>query len=40
VPYHGLDPVDIKERILKDSNLPMKITIKKSITEISKKIII
>jgi len=34
VPYHGLDPADIKDRIMKDSNLPMKISMKKSITEI------
>jgi hypothetical protein len=31
IPYHGLDPSDIKDRILKDSNLPMKISIKKPI---------
>ena len=31
VPYFGLDPVDIKAKILKDSNLPMKMSIKKSV---------
>lgn len=31
VPYHGLDPTDIKDKILKDSSLPMKLSIKKSI---------
>jgi serine/threonine protein kinase len=36
IPYHGLDPSDIKERILKDSNLPMKIAVRKPVAEISK----
>jgi serine/threonine protein kinase len=31
VPYHGLDPADIKAKILKDSSLPLKISVKKSI---------
>jgi len=35
VPYQGLDPADIKDRILKDSNLPFKVNVKKSISEIS-----
>jgi serine/threonine protein kinase len=35
VPYHGLDPADIKEKVLKDGNLPNKISVKKSISEIS-----
>ena len=29
IPYYGLDPLDIKERILKDSNLPSKGSINK-----------
>lgn len=35
VPYQGLDPADIKDRILKDSSLPFKVNVKKSISEIS-----
>lgn len=38
VPYHGLDPADIKDRILKDSSLSNKVSIKKSILEISNSI--
>ena len=34
VPYHGLDPADIKDKLMKDSNLPMKVNVKKSITEL------
>lgn len=36
IPYHGLDPSDIKERILKDSNLPMKLAVRKPIAELGK----
>jgi hypothetical protein len=36
IPYHGLDPSDIKDRILKDGSLPMKISVKKSIAEMGK----
>ena len=36
VPYGGLDPGDIKEKVLKNSDLPSKIGMKKSIFEISK----
>jgi serine/threonine protein kinase len=35
VPYHGLDPADIKDRILKDSSLPVKGALRKPVTEIS-----
>jgi len=34
VPYHGLDPQDIKAKVCKDSSLPLKISVKKSILEI------
>ena len=37
VPYHGLDPQDIKAKVLKDCNLPMKMSVKKSILEIRKQ---
>lgn len=36
IPYHGLDPSDIRERVLKDSNFPQKIGMKKPICQISK----
>lgn len=36
IPYHGIDPSDIKDKVLKDSNLPYKIGMKKSIAQISK----
>jgi hypothetical protein len=32
VPYHGLDPADIKDKVLKDSSLPFKVTIRKPIS--------
>lgn len=35
IPYHGIDPSDIKDKVLKDSNLPYKIGMKKSIAQIS-----
>jgi hypothetical protein len=35
VPYHGLDPVDIKNKLFKDTSLPMKMAVKKPILEIS-----
>ena len=31
VPYQGLDPADIKSKVVKDSTLPLKMTVKKSI---------
>ena len=31
IPYNGLDPVDIKDKILKDSSLPAKNNIPKSV---------
>ncbi len=34
IPYHGIDPADIKDRVLKDSSLPYKIGMKKSISQI------
>lgn len=40
IPYHGIDPADIKDKVLKDSTLPYKIGMKKSITQISKYILI
>ena len=40
VPYQGLDPVDIKAKVVKDSSLPMKISIKKPILQLSKAFII
>lgn len=36
VPFAGLDPTDIKEKVLKNPDLPSKIGLKKSIIEISK----
>lgn len=39
IPYYGLDPSDIKDRILKDSNLPSKGLISKEILEASKFIV-
>jgi hypothetical protein len=35
VPYAGLDPTDIKEKVTKNPDLPSKIGLKKSILEIS-----
>lgn len=35
IPYHGIDPTDIKDKVLKDSNLPPKIGMKKSIAQMS-----
>ena len=35
IPYHGIDPADIQKKVLKDGNLPHKIGMKKSISEIS-----
>ena len=35
IPYHGIDPADIKDKVLKDSSLPYKIGMKKSIAQIS-----
>lgn len=35
VPYHGLDPQDIKTKVLKDSSLPSKLTVKKSVLALS-----
>lgn len=35
MPYHGLDPQDIKAKVVKDSSLPAKMTIKKSVLELS-----
>ena len=34
VPYHGLDPQDIKAKVCKDSTLPMKMSVKKNILEL------
>jgi hypothetical protein len=36
VPYQGLDPADIKARVVKESSLPPKVSIKKPIMELSK----
>ncbi len=36
IPYQGIDPSDIREKVLKDSALPHKIGMKKSISQISK----
>lgn len=36
IPYHGIDPADIREKVLKDSSLPNKKSIKKSVLLISK----
>jgi len=36
IPYYGLDPVDIKDKIMKDSRLPLKGDLTKPILEISK----
>jgi serine/threonine protein kinase len=33
IPYYGLDPADIKDKILKDSNLPSKGNITKEVLE-------
>ena len=35
VPYQGIDPADIREKVLKDSSLGHKIGMKKSIIQIS-----
>lgn len=35
IPYHGIDPADIKDKVLKDCNLPQKIGMKKSISQMS-----
>jgi serine/threonine protein kinase len=40
IPYYGLDPSDIKDKVLKDSSLPSKGSIKKSVLTISKQRII
>lgn len=32
IPYHGLDPTDIRDRVLKDSSLAHNIGMKKSIS--------
>lgn len=32
IPYHGLDPTDIRDRVLKDSSLSHNIGMKKSIS--------
>lgn len=34
IPYYGLDPADIKDKILKDSNLPSKGSITKEVLEL------
>ena len=36
IPYQGVDPADIKDKVIKDSSLPHKIGIKKSISDLSK----
>ena len=40
VPYHGLDPADIKVKLLKDSNLPIKMSVKKSVLELGNPFLI
>lgn len=35
VPYHGLDPQDIKSKVVKDSTLPLKMSVKKPVFELS-----
>lgn len=35
IPYHGLDPADIKEKVLKDPTLQSKPSLKKSIHSLS-----
>ena len=35
VPYHGLDPQDIKAKVVKESTLPLKISVKKPVFELS-----
>ena len=35
IPYHGLDPADIKEKLLKDHRLPAKANTKKGVIDIS-----
>ena len=35
VPYYGLDPCDIKDKIMIDGSLPYTISIRKPILEIS-----
>jgi hypothetical protein len=36
IPYYGLDTSDIKDKVLKDSSLPSKVSLKKSVLAISK----
>lgn len=31
VPYHGLDPQDIKSKVIKESTLPLKVSVKKPV---------
>jgi hypothetical protein len=40
VPYHGLDPKDIREKILKETALPYKVSVRKNLMEISKYFLI
>lgn len=35
IPYYGLDPSDIKDKVLKDSSLPSKPSLKKSVLQMS-----
>lgn len=36
IPYHGIDPADIREKVLKESNLTMKIGMNKAVYQLSK----
>ena len=38
IPYNGLDPADIKEKLMKDSRLPLKGDIPKPVLDLSKLI--
>lgn len=40
IPYNGLDPSDIKDKILKDSNLPMRNNISKSVLNLGIPVLI
>ena len=31
IPYHGLEPADIKDKLMKDHHLPSKVTVRKSV---------
>jgi serine/threonine protein kinase len=36
IPYQGIDPSDIKEKVLKDSSLPLRNGMNKAVLQISK----